>query len=784
MRLPGKIDRDLVLLVLLLLAGTLAYFTAENYNRQVGGVAELDGYYYYIYLRSLQVDGDLDFGNEYQQWGNQFGFGKSPTGYHRNIFGIGPALLWAPFFLLTHLLALLGVKLGYPLSTDGMSRFHQVGTFYGTMIYGWIGLVLTYSMARRCWGRRHALWPALGAALAGPLPCYVLTLASYSHAQAAMATSLLVLLWIRWRDAWTLRRWIIFGAATGLVMLIRPACGPFVLLPLLEGVRAVVPSLRARRWRTAARALLPPMAGAGASLLVFSPQLVVWKILFGTYLTVPQGEGFMIWSESAWVSTLFSPRNGLLTMAPLMALALLGLLGACVRQTRTALPLLLVFIGMAVINGMAHDWWGWGFSARRFSSTLPILAYGLAAALVGVRKLLEKRPVRSIAWVTSTVVLLAVVVNLQWVFNYTQKFMTWTNLRSSETLYMTVLHSLVDKLFRTTGNPMSLPGSLPFTVAKGGTPQIYDKVDGHYLLGESHSLANPSAKPYANATMALSDLKYRYHLSDSFGNPIKTKATTYVPLRGRRGHVFIPVNRIGGMQMRIGLRAHHSNTRLEARFNNYVLGKFRLPGDAWGMVSFMIPAHIVEQGINRLDVIHHLPRGWDAPGSRLVGTTSVRSPVDIAVVSGGLTAGNFTEIWVQGRKVSSNGRGLNLAVVDPRSGQVLGTRALDVVYRPALFEEMNRYLRTFPAGSIVALGARDNCGRHFAGQGRVALAAMGAAFDLARLERTGYVALGVLGAPPGTADEATAHSGHARVHVGRPPPPWREIAQYRVIQVR
>ncbi len=134
-------DRNHIVLLLLLAIGSAAYFSVPNYNNQIGGVAELDGYYYYVYLRSVQMDGDLDFANEYEEWGNQFGFGKSPTGRHRNIFGIGGALLWLPFFLVTHLLAIIGVKLGYPLSLDGMSRFHQVGTFYGSMFYGWLAVV-------------------------------------------------------------------------------------------------------------------------------------------------------------------------------------------------------------------------------------------------------------------------------------------------------------------------------------------------------------------------------------------------------------------------------------------------------------------------------------------------------------------------------------------------------------------------------------------------------------------------------------------------------------------
>jgi hypothetical protein len=383
MRLRLPADRNWLVLIALLLLATGAYFGMPNSRGYRGGIAELDGYYYYVYLRSVQMDGDIELGNDYEEWGNPFHFERTATGYHRNVFGVGPAILWAPFFLLACGLARLGIAAGLPLSPDGLSPFHQTVTFYGTLLYGWAALLLCYAITRRCFGREHALWPALGAALAGPLPFYCLTWASYSHAQAALATSLLVLLWLLWREQWTLRRWVLWGASAGLVLLVRPACAAFLLLPLYEGTRQLVAALRAGSpWKgRLAHAAAGPALGALAALLVFAPQLWAWKVIFGRWLLVPQGQGFMLWSQNAWASTLFSPRNGLLTVAPLMLFALVGLGIALRRIPATAGPLLLVLAGVLAVNGAVHDWWGWGFSARRFTSSLPIFAFGLAPCL-------------------------------------------------------------------------------------------------------------------------------------------------------------------------------------------------------------------------------------------------------------------------------------------------------------------------------------------------------------------------------------------------------------------
>jgi hypothetical protein len=136
--------------------------------------------------------------------------------------------------------------------------------------------------------------------------------------------------------------------------------------------------------------------------------------------------------------------------------------------------------------------------------------------------------------------------------------------------------------------------------------------------------------------------------------------------------------------------------------------------------------------------------------------------------------------------VSRNVRGLNVAVVDPRSGRLLGQRAFDTFAYPILYRDFTRYLGTFPRGSVVALGIRGSPRRYFRRGGKEALATFGAVTDLGVKSalKVGYAAIGVIGARPGTALERHTATGHARVRVGRLPPPWREVAHYRVIQVR
>src|SRR5690242_6530102 len=56
---------------------------------------------YFAYVRSLVLDHDLDFANEWAHWGLK-PLPTTPTGRMSNPYSIGPALIWMPFFLLAH----------------------------------------------------------------------------------------------------------------------------------------------------------------------------------------------------------------------------------------------------------------------------------------------------------------------------------------------------------------------------------------------------------------------------------------------------------------------------------------------------------------------------------------------------------------------------------------------------------------------------------------------------------------------------------------------------------
>jgi len=97
-----------------------------------------DGVGYYAYLRSLVFDRDLNFKNEYSYFEPAFSEDTKPvtttwakgdvtrTGMVPNTFPVGPALLWSPFYLVAHFVALGLNVLGASIPINGYSLPYQL----------------------------------------------------------------------------------------------------------------------------------------------------------------------------------------------------------------------------------------------------------------------------------------------------------------------------------------------------------------------------------------------------------------------------------------------------------------------------------------------------------------------------------------------------------------------------------------------------------------------------------------------------------------------------------
>lgn len=469
----------LVVFALAFVLGTIHFFTTD---RERGGGPEqrigTDGRYYYAQLVSIVLDRDLDLTNQYENPDikNVYEYQQTPTGRPANPFSIGPALSWIPSFVVAHAVAAVAQPPGWQ---GGATYLHQRITLYASFLYAFLAMVLLYRLTRRTLGDGAALVGALVAIGAGPILHYAINAPSYAHAVAALTATLHLGAWLAVRERPSRRGWLWVGATIGAMALVRQQNLVFALPAVAQGALTIWRALRSRdadRWQRAA----DPVLGAALAVLVFAPQLVMWKVTYGQWLAVPQGEHFMVWGDSEWLASLMSSRNGLFPYAPAWALAICVGLWLVLRRDRAlGAALLLTFALQVWLNAVPRDWWGGGaFGGRRFDGCVVHVAFGAAELARLVLVAIERHPRRAAGVVVGGALGATLLFNLWMVEDYRRLKLDPQDGKRMLKTYTDVALRRLEPM----GNPLSWPASIAFAWRTGADLRDYDVVAGTVLL--------------------------------------------------------------------------------------------------------------------------------------------------------------------------------------------------------------------------------------------------------------------------------------------------------------
>jgi uncharacterized membrane protein YraQ (UPF0718 family) len=481
-----------------------------------------DAPYYYVYLPSL-LHGDLDFTDEYKETHNWYRLATTPTGRPGNVFGIGPAIFDAPLFAIGHGLALATGGRG-----DGFSKW-EIRLFTWSSLAWSLGAVLfAYRLVRRrLGGGALAFVGPLACALAGPVVYYAVRQPGYAHPMATFFAAWFVERWDASYDSpRTLRTWLQLGALIGAAALARPQLalwsvlligaaiddvrknyrqgaleprhagkGPSSGVPWLRGVLAVT----LPRWA----------AGAGVALAVFAPQLVAWKVLYGSWYVVPQGADFMRWDQPCWSETLFSSRNGLFPWAPAYAVFAIALVAALKKFPRLVSFLVLGIALQAIANGAVWDWWAGGsFGGRRFDSTFVAFAFGAAVIVAWIAQvvprafrrdsLLRERAHAGVALLAGWIVLELATANLHLAARYTTTSVRMTGGEPASVVFGREQGMHADVAAWASGLA-NLPARALFAWKHDVGLDAYDRTVGVHVLGDTY----PGLNAFGDAKIAL-----------------------------------------------------------------------------------------------------------------------------------------------------------------------------------------------------------------------------------------------------------------------------------------
>ncbi len=548
-----------------------------------------DGLWYYSCAHSICFDRDLDLTNQYRNLGIDHFRGSQPvreTGLARYTFPAGVGLLWAPFIEAGHAGVWLRNFHGLETAYDGYSDPYLHAVALGNLLIGWAGLLLLDRFLRRWFEPSVSFAATLGTGLGSFLLWYMTYQAIYTHALTFLLVSLLLELWADRPE--TPRAYATLGLIIGIAASVRWQNSLFGLLPAWT----LAQELLRKRWSFTARS---GVAFGALFLLGVSPQIICWKVIFDRFwIGVPLGDQYMRWSDPFLSEILFSSRHGLFSWSPLLLIAAVGLIGFVWRRPRVGVPLAGMLLLQTYVNSSVADWWAGGsFGARRFDSVLPILALGLAVAVVWVTGLVRRRP-----GVVVTALLGAFTIYNVLLMEQVRK----RRLPTDDTIsWQSAADWMLEDIFDAVGYPFSFPANWAFALRYDRPKTQYDILVGKYLF---HSMNNLGGV----IDLGMRDPPFIGNgwstVMDWDSHPLEIRLAI-----GPRAGIFIPTDRAEPLRIAIECAAPRGTEPqwLSVWLNGNRLGSFR-PGTE--MKERMFTAD--ERWWSRINLLEFV-RGRDAP---------------------------------------------------------------------------------------------------------------------------------------------------------------------------
>jgi hypothetical protein len=276
---------------------------------------------------------------------------------------------------------LLARALGAGVVADGFSTPYQAAACYASALYGFVGLLVIHDALRRFAGVADGPATATVAALwwGTPVLYYMTLAAAFAHSSALFAVALLLWLSLRAaaRGTWGPGETGAVGLAGGLAALVYEK---ELLNLVVPGLLLLAATLRTRRFAQGAAAAGAMAVGAAVA---FVPQLFAYKSLNGTYGPSSLVRRKMIYTSPHFFEVLADPAHGLFFWAPLLAVALAGLIFWAVGRRDVLGAALVAALGMQIwICGAVDSWHQAGaFGSRRFVSSTTVLAFGLSVVV-------------------------------------------------------------------------------------------------------------------------------------------------------------------------------------------------------------------------------------------------------------------------------------------------------------------------------------------------------------------------------------------------------------------
>ena len=389
-----------------------------------------DGVGYYAFARAPLIEHSFNFENDYisantgfrearlDEHGQPKGIFRTRTGHLDNHFTVGPAMLWTPFLVLAHGGVLLARALGSQVPADGFSAPYRLAMAVGTAFWGFLGLLLSFRLARQYAGNLWAFLATISVWWASSLPVYMYFNPSWSHAHSAFAVSLFVFYWHRTREHRTLRQWLVLALIAGLMLNVYYANAMLLMILVVEALRDYAAAFRGRVGASVSQLITRHFLFAVVTLLCLIPTFVTRYIVYGGPFESGYGSvQTWAWRSPFFLAVLFSSEHGLFSWTPLLLLATSGLVLFKWREPRVGTPLLAAALAFYTFIACYPDWAGISsFGNRFFVSLTPLFILGLSVFLQRLAALFRSQ--RVAVATLSLVLALFVIWNAEFMFQW------------------------------------------------------------------------------------------------------------------------------------------------------------------------------------------------------------------------------------------------------------------------------------------------------------------------------------------------------------------------------
>jgi len=295
-----------------------------------GLVIRGNGLGYYAWLRSLLIDHDWDFANEFDEHGVSGDWlpppgNRTPLGRRPNQWSVGPACVWTVTVVPVHFL-LKALGNSSPWAANGYSVPYQLAAGVTSLAVAIIGLFLLYAICRNYARPTLAALATITMSLGSTIVYYSAAEVSMAHGLGAAVLAAMVWYWLKTYGSSRFARWFAVGLLLGAAALIRWQLATFAVLPVGEGLLGC---LRTRNhmiyWKfTIQRTLLLLLLLMTGALLVFLPQMAAWQCVYGKCIVEPVPQVLHHWLTPSLWELLASQDRSFFYWTPLTTVALLG----------------------------------------------------------------------------------------------------------------------------------------------------------------------------------------------------------------------------------------------------------------------------------------------------------------------------------------------------------------------------------------------------------------------------------------------------------------------------